>query len=1097
MNIKLSRILIANRGEIAIRIARAAADLNMPAVTVYSEDDAQSLHLRSNGQAYALKGKGASAYLDIEQIIKAAQDTGCNAIHPGYGFLSESAAFARRCEESGLIFIGPRPDMLELFGDKSRAREMAKKCKVPLIPGTAGPASLEQATAFFKSLGPDAAVMIKAVMGGGGRGMRAVHRLEDLEEAYKRCQSESKASFGSGDLYTEKLVTNVHHVEVQVIGDGGKVIHLGERDCTLQRRNQKLIEIAPCPTLSAKLRHKITEAALRIAREACFVSLGTFEFLVEGTSGEDAAFYFMETNPRLQVEHTVTEEVTGIDLVRAQIEIAGGKTLDELGLTENAPTPRSYAIQLRINVETIDEAGNVTPTSGTIGIYEVPSGPGIRVDGYGFSGYSINPAFDSLLAKLIVTTHTPNYEDAAARARRALDEFRIEGVATNIPFLWAVLNRPEIDGREFNTRFIEDNAAALVKTAAQQSGRYAAAGKTRDEMVEEPVVPPGMVAIRAPLQGCVVDIEVIEGDAVVAGQKLLVLESMKMEHVIMTDRSGYIRSVCVNLNDVVARGAPLIFLEEAEIAESSRMAEEKIDLDAIRKDLEDVIKRHAFTLDENRPEAVARRRAKNRRTARENVNDLLDPGSFIEYGALIVAAQRGRRSVEDLIKNTPADGFITGIGTVNGSLFDAEKARCMVMAYDYTVLAGTQGLMNHRKLDRMLRIANEWRLPTVLFAEGGGGRPGDIDAPWVAGLDLTTFSRFGALSGKAPLVGIVEGPCFAGNAALLGCCDVIVATRTSNIGMGGPAMIEGGGLGVVKPEDIGPIDVQTHNGVVDIDVANEAEAVAAVKKYLSYFQGSLAKWEAEDQRWLRWLIPENRLRVYDVRKIIETLADKGTMLELRRYFGPGIVTALIRIEGRPFGLIANDCTHVGGAIEADDADKAARFLQLCDVHRLPVIALCDTPGFMVGLEIETRAQVRHVCRMFVVGAKVTVPYFTVVLRKGYGLGAMAMAAGGFHEPFFTASWPTGEFGGMGLEGAVKHGFRRELEAIKDPIEREKIYKFYVEMAYAIGKATNMAAYMEIDSVIDPAETRRWIMRGLNSVSGRLYEKSSCTFVDPW
>ncbi len=830
MQNKLSKILIANRGEIAIRIARAAADLNIPAVTVYSEDDAKSLHVRSTGQAYALKGKGASAYLDIEQIIRTAKETGCDSVHPGYGFLSESAALARRCEENGLAFIGPRPAMLELFGDKSRARELARKCQVPLVPGSDGAVSPEQAKAFFNSLGPDAAVMVKAVTGGGGRGMRPVCSAAELDEAYKRCQSEARSSFGSGDLYLEKLLRNIRHIEVQVAGDGSRVVHLGERDCTLQRRNQKLIEISPCPTLSAKLRHKITEAALRIAREAHYLSLGTFEFLVEGTGGDDAAYYFMETNPRLQVEHTVTEEVMGIDLVRLQIEIARGKTLDELGLTENAPDPRSYSIQLRINMETNSSSGDVMPVSGTISVYEVPSGPGIRVDGYGYSGYSVNPAFDSLLAKLIVTSHTPDYPDVVARARRALDEFRIEGITTNIPFLRAVLERPEIIHREFNTSFIEDNAAALAGACSQQVDKsITTAEKDSSSVAEEPVAPTGTVAVRAALQGCVVDIEVIEGDAVVAGQKLLVLESMKMEHVITSDRSGYVRSVCVNLNDVVARGAPLIFLEEAEVAESSRMVEEKIDLDAIRKDLDDVIKRHAFTLDENRPEAVAKRRAKNRRTARENVNDLLDPGTFIEYGALIVAAQRGRRSVEDLIKNTPADGFITGLGTVNAPLFGEEKTRCMVMAYDYTVLAGTQGMMNHRKLDRMLHIANEWRLPTVLFAEGGGGRPGDVDAPWVAGLDLTTFSRFGALSGKAPVVGIVEGPCFAGNAALLGCCDVIIATKSSNIGMGGPAMIEGGGLGVVKPEDIGPIDIQTHNGVVDIDVANEAEAVASAK----------------------------------------------------------------------------------------------------------------------------------------------------------------------------------------------------------------------------------------------------------------------------
>jgi len=572
---------------------------------------------------------------------------------------------------------------------------------------------------------------------------------------------------------------------------------------------------------------------------------------------------------------------------------------------------------------------------------------------------------------------------------------------------------------------------------------------------------------------------------------------MKMEHVIAADCSGYVRTICVALSENVQAGAPLLFIEKAEISATSKSAESDFDLDIIRKDLAEVIERHSFTLDENRPEAVAKRRGKNRRTARENVNDVCDPGSFIEYGALIVAAQRGRRPLDELIRKTPADGLITGVGAVNRDLFGDDESRCMILAYDFTVLAGTQGLFNHKKMDRMLQLANQWQLPTIFFAEGGGGRPGDTDANVVAGLDITTFSRFAALSGKAPLIGIVEGPCFAGNAALLGCCDVIIATRGSNIGMGGPAMIEGGGLGVVKPEDIGPINVQTRNGVVDIEVADEIEAVAIAKKYLSYFQGATPGWEETDQRRLRWLIPENRLRVYDVRKVIDALADTGSMLELRPHFGPGMVTALVRIEGRPFGLIANDPRHMGGAIEADDADKAARFMQICEVHRLPVLALCDTPGFMVGPEIEVRAQVRHVCRMFVVGAHMTVPYFTIVLRKGYGLGAMAMAAGSFHDSFFTVAWPTGEFGGMGLEGAVKHGFRKELEAIKDPDEREATYKFFVEQAYAMGKGLNMSSYMEIDAVIDPAETRRWIMRGLKSAQDKFPEASRRSFVDPW
>lgn len=521
--------------------------------------------------------------------------------------------------------------------------------------------------------------------------------------------------------------------------------------------------------------------------------------------------------------------------------------------------------------------------------------------------------------------------------------------------------------------------------------------------------------------------------------------------------------------------------------------------DSPRADLTEVIKRHSYGLDKNRPDVVAKRAKKNQRTTRANVEDLFDKKSFIEYGALTMAAQRKRRSVDDLIQRTPGDGMIAGIGTINADKYSAEKCRCMVLAYDYSVLAGTQGFFNHKKKDRMLNLAHDERLPVILFAEGGGGRPGDVDAEGivVAGLDLRTFSLFGGLSGKVPVVGVVSGPCFAGNAALLGCCDVIIAAKNSNIGMGGPVMIEGGGLGVFKPEEVGPIDVQTQNGVVDIEVADDIEMVAVTKKYLSYFQGATSKWEAGDQVRLRKLIPENRRRAYDVRVVIRALADTDSFLELRPKFGQCMITGFIRIEGRPFGLIANNCMHMAGAIEAEGADKAARLMQICEAHNLPILSLCDTPGFMVGPEVEKRAQVRHVCRMFVIGAHLTVPYFTVILRRGYGLGVMAMARGGFHDSFFTASWPTGEFGGMGLEGAVKAGFKKELEAINDPVEREALYEKLVAQLYERGKAINMAAHLEIDAVIDPADTRNWIMRGLSFSATRKPDKGNHAYVDPW
>ena len=539
--------------------------------------------------------------------------------------------------------------------------------------------------------------------------------------------------------------------------------------------------------------------------------------------------------------------------------------------------------------------------------------------------------------------------------------------------------------------------------------------------------------------------------------------------------------------------------EEAAASKSAPVGNKETDSDPIRPDLAEVITRHSFGLDENRPEAVAKRQQKNRRTARANVDDLCDTGSFIEYGALAIAAQRGRRSEDDLISKTPADGLIAGIGSVNGSFFGNDKTRCMVMAYDYTVLAGTQGYFNHKKMDRMLKLAHEQRLPLVFFAEGGGGRPGDVDATgvMVAGLDLSTFGSFARLSGRVPMVGVVSGPCFAGNAALLGCCDVIIATKNSNIGMGGPVMIEGGGLGVFTLDEIGPMDVQTQNGVVDIEVADDTEAVAVAKQYLSYFQGTTPQWEAADQLRLRDLIPESRKRTYNVRTVIKALADTDSFLELRPKFGLGMITGFIKIEGEPFGLIANNCMHMAGAIEAEGADKVARLMQLCNAHGLPMLSLCDTPGFMVGPEIEKRAQVRHVCRMFVIGSHLSVPYFTVVLRRGYGLGAMAMAKGGFHESFFTAAWPTGEFGAMGLEGAVKAGFKKELAAIEDPQEREALYGKLVAQLYERGKAINMASYLEIDAVIDPADTRNWIMQGLKSAPVRQTQELSHSFVDPW
>ena len=603
--------------------------------------------------------------------------------------------------------------------------------------------------------------------------------------------------------------------------------------------------------------------------------------------------------------------------------------------------------------------------------------------------------------------------------------------------------------------------------------------------------------VRAPLQAQIVEWRVAPGERVRPGDVLLILEAMKMEHEVRAQGAGQVLELFYEVGETVDQGAVLLAMAPAEgrVDAAPAAAAESPLPNVLRGDLQRWQTRQATTLDAARPEAVAKRHALGLRTARENIDDLCDAGSFIEYGALAVAAQRQRRSEEDLIASTPADGMVTGIGSVNGQLFGEEASRAVVMAYDATVLAGTQGMRNHQKTDRLLGIALEQRLPVVLFAEGGGGRPGDTDMPIVAGLHVGTFAAYARLSGQVPVVGIAAGRCFAGNAALLGCSDVIIATRASNIGMGGPAMVEGGGLGVFKPEEIGPSSVQAANGVIDVLVDGEAQAVAAARQYLSFFQGRLSDWTAPDAQALRNAVPENRLRVYDSLAVMTGLVDVGSLLPLRSGFGLGIHTALARIEGRSVGFMANNPHHLGGAIDADAADKAARFMRLCNAHGLPVVSLVDTPGFMVGPDAEAQAQVRHVSRLFVTAAALRVPVFSVVLRKGYGLGAMGMAAGGFHAPVFTVAWPTGEFGAMGLEGAVRLGFRKELEALPEGPEREALYQRLVAQQYANGSAVQMATTLEIDAVIDPVDTRNWLRNGL--ASARVRDPSGLRFVDVW
>ncbi|WP_257904211.1 acetyl-CoA carboxylase family protein [Brevibacterium jeotgali] len=1065
-------MLIANRGEIAKRIASTAAYMGIETVAIFAADDRASAHVTAADHSVELQGSGPSAYLDVEAVLAIATSMRCTLIHPGYGFLAENAEFSAACHDAGIEFVGPTADVLLQLGSKTSARQLAEGVGVPVARATREKTNLDEAAAFMRSLPRGSGVMVKAMAGGGGKGIRVVMDEAELSDAYDRCTSEALRSFGNGDVYVEELIANARHIEVQILGDGtGAVGVLGDRDCSLQRNRQKLVEIAPAPGLSTQTRSALHDSARRVTSEVAYRGLATVEFLV---TGEDIVF--LEVNPRIQVEHTVTEQVTGLDLVHLGVSVACGDTLADLHIPAEI-TPRGTAVQMRVNSELLAEDGAVTPSGGMLTSFEPPTGRGIRVDTHAYEGYSVGSRYDSLLAKLIVSVPDSDFSALRNAAYRAAADFYIRGVQTTLPLTRALLATHAVFDGTLTTAYLDDElAAALAESSEHEDAVLNSCRLAASSTVEEQAhigsvdIPPGTDSVESPQVGVVVNVLVTAGDEVAAGATIAVIEAMKMEQTVVAPAAGVVADIYVEAGDAVD-ATQVIAAVRADGSVGATIEESSItDPDYIRPDLQSVIDVHNIGLDEYRPDAVAKRRQRNRMTAREAVDRFVDDGSFVEYGALAVAAQAQRKSREELVNRSPADGLVTGVATVR----DRDVA---LLSYDFTVMAGTQGVQSHRKTDRMYHLARKNRLPLVVFAEGGGGRPGETDTVQIALLDLPTFHLAAELSGKVPTIAVVSGYCFAGNAALAAVCDFTIATKDTSLGMGGPAMIEGGGLGTYHPDEVGPMDTQVKNGVVDVLVEDDAAAIDAAQELLELLTvPKIDTFAAGDQRALRHIIPEDRLRAYEVREVIDGLADVGTVMELRPQYGRGIVTSLARIEGQTVGIVANNPLHLGGAIDTEAAIKATRFLRICGSHDIPIVSLCDTPGFMVGPASEESGAVRAFGEYFVAGAGVSSPMITIILRKGYGLGAVSMAAGSFRATTMTVSWPTGEFGAMGLEGSVQLGFRQELEAIADPIAQKAKYDELVAKAYEDGKAIRMAQAYEIDDVIDPAETRAFIIR---------------------
>ena len=1136
------KLLVANRGEIAIRLMRAAAELGIPTVAIYPDDDAGSLHTGKADEAVALRGSGTAAYLDIEQIVAVAKETGCDALHPGYGFLAENAELAHSCARAGLTYIGPQPEMLELFGDKARARAAAAAAGVPIVRGLDQAVTVDEAGAFFDQLGGGRSMMIKAIAGGGGRGSRMVESRDQVAATYERCRAEAEAAFGNGGLYVEEFIAHARHVEVQILGDAsGTIAHLGERECSVQRHFQKIIEVAPAPGLATDLRDQIIAAAVRLASDVGYTNAGTFEFLVDASGSGEQPFAFIEANARLQVEHTVTEEVTGVDIVKAQLRIAEGATIADLGLDQpHVAEPRGYAIQARVCMEAISADGTIRPSVGTISAYEAPSGPGVRTDGFGYGGYQTSLLFDSLLAKVVGHSSSPDFGDAIARTSRALAEFRVEGIETNIAFLQTILAHKDFATGRIHTRFVDDEmqnlagASAARRFVAPAGGTASAAAGfagarvadssdplalfNHDAQVksedDDSGVPEGPYNIVATVPGKVLSVHVDKGMSVAPGTTIVTVESLELHHAVAADRGCVVQAVTVAAGDAVSAGDVIAMVLDADVTPRPAQADEPSDQEEVRGDLAEVHERRSYIRDEYRAEKIARRHAKDQRSPAENIAHLMD-GTFREYGPLVTAGSWQKQKW--LRETTQADGLVMGVGNINGDLFGLERSRATVVHYDYMVVAGTQGGRGHYKQDRIYDLAGRFRLPLVLFAEGGGGRPGisggereeRVDIAAEAGLrrgdddgqraaessvdiagrggggppvDSYTFTKLCELSGLVPLVGINSGRCFAGNTVMLASCDVIIAAENSTIGLGGPAMIEGGGLGIYTPEEVGPMSFQVPNGVVDILVKDDAAAIETARKYLSYFQGATDQWETPDQGRLRDIVPENRSELYDMREVIGTLADEDSVLEIREAFGVGMITAFIRVEGRPMGLIANNPHHLSGAIDSDGSDKGARFLQLCDTFDLPVLSLMDCPGIMPGPAYERTALLRHCARLFVTGANLTTPMFGVVVRKAYGMGVRAMCGGSSLEAFFTVAWPTAEFADVTIDGHVELAFGEELAAVEDEGERQAIHERLIDMHVDKARAVNSGGTnYGVDDVIDPADTRAWIAHGLRSV----------------
>ena len=1047
----VTSVLVANRGEIAVRIIRAIHEMGGRAVAVFPEDDKDALHVHRADQAVALPGTGVAAYLDVGALIDAAVSSGCGAIHPGYGFLSENADFAHRCAEAGVVFVGPSADTLTMLGDKARARAFAVEQGVAVMPGTSGATTLAEAEAFADEHG---AVMIKALAGGGGRGMRAVIDRGELPAAFERCRSEAGQAFGNDALYVERLARDPRHIEIQVVGDGVSVQHLGERDCSIQRRHQKLIEIAPSPALEAGQRDRIIAAALQLAGALRYRGLGTFEFLVDGDE-----VFFMEANPRLQVEHTITEQVTGVDLVVAQLRIASGAQLTDMGL-EEPPVPRGFAIQTRVNLETLDAGGAPRPGSGVIDTFTLPSGPGLRVDTYGYEGYRVSPRYDSLIAKVI--GHAEDFGGAVRRTAAALAEFEITGVPTNLDLLHGILTEPDFARGRFDTGYLDTHLPALLEHRRPGHHLPTAVKAERDGKAG-PRAPEGASVARSPLGGVLLSIEVAVGDVVAAGAPLLVVEAMKMEHVVRATESMRVDAVVVAAGDFVDEGDLLAYGSAVDHADAFTAEAVEEDWSA---EVAEIERRRQLAEAMGGKAKVERQRAAGKLTARERISALADPDSFREIGALTGFVDYVDGRAESIL---PAN-FVAGTAAVAGR-------KVVLGVDDFTVRGGSGDAAIHDKQIYAERYAREMRLPVVRLLDGasGGGSVKTarengftyipVNPAWDAVVDNLSLVPVAAAC-LGPTVGL-------GAARLVMSHLAVMVEGLGQLFTAGPPVVRGGTGEDLTKEELGGADIHRGTGSVERIVPDEAAAFAVIRTFLGYLPASafetppvVASADPVDRRETSLLsaIPRNPRHPYAIGPILEAIFDAGSVFTYAEY-GDGIVTALARLDGHPVGVIASDPMR-GATMSVEGAQAVGRLVDLCETFHLPIVSLTDQAGMTIGSVAERRATIRAGARAIAAVYQARVPQAEIILRRVYGVGGAGII--NRHRASRSWSWPSGDWGSLPVQGGIEAAFRAQIEASDDPAAT--IAEIAAELK-AISSPFRTAEHFGAQDLIDPRDSR--------------------------